>query len=327
MVMPTTAITRFDLSAPFSEFDLRMNRMNFIGPRVLRPRIVGVQAADIGKIPLEQLLQEHNTRRAPGGGYRRGEFEFTKYNYATEEYGWEEPLDDRTLKIFADHLDAESIKSQRAIDFVLGEYERDVSDAVMNTTTWTGAALTTAITNEWDDHTNGVPIDDIHSAVEKVGDGSGLRANALICNSFQFWHLLNTAQVIERVKYTATPTPNELTRAVAEMLELDFLLIAGGYTNTANAGAAASISRIWPNEYAMVARVAVTDDPQEACIGRTFIWSGDGPGAPGTGEELALIVEEYREEGVRGGVIRARNDRDIVIMYPEAGHLLSNVIT
>ena len=75
----------------------------------------------------------------------------------------------------------------------------------------------------------------------------------------------------------------------------------------------------------MVACVAVTDDPQEPCVGRTFLWNEENAGV-GTDEELAVIVEEYREEGVRGSVIRARNDRDIVIMYKEAGHLLSNVI-
>jgi hypothetical protein len=75
----------------------------------------------------------------------------------------------------------------------------------------------------------------------------------------------------------------------------------------------------------MLARVAVTDDPQEPCIGRTFMWTGDGPDAVGTAEALAVIVEEYREEKVRGTVFRARNNRDIEMMYPQAGHLLQGV--
>jgi len=75
----------------------------------------------------------------------------------------------------------------------------------------------------------------------------------------------------------------------------------------------------------MVARVAETDDPREPCIGRTFMWAGDGPGAPGTGEEIAVLVEEYREESRRGSVLRARNDRDIELMYPQAGCLITGL--
>ena len=324
---PTTAITRYELSRPFTEFDLRMNRKGFIGPSVLRPRPVAIQAADVGKIPLKELLQMKSTKRSPGSGYKRGDFEMDKYSYSTDEYGWEEPLDDRSIAIYRDIIDAEAIHADRAEDFVLQEYERDVATAVFDTAVWTGAPLTTAIVNEWDDHANATPIADVHAAKEKVVLGSGLDANALICNALQYWNLINCDEVVERVKYSAKATQEEMRRSIAELLDISMILVAGGLKNTANPQQAASIARIWDGEYAMVARVAMTEDPQEPCIGRTFIWTGDGPTSLGTDEELAVLMEEYREEGIRGSVMRARNDRDIVIMYKQAGHLLSNVLT
>jgi hypothetical protein len=36
-------------------------------------------------------------------------------------------------------------------------------------------------------------------------------------------------------------------------------------------------------------------------------------------------VESYRDEKVRGDVIRVRHDVDEIVLYPEAGHLLSNI--
>lgn len=327
MVAPSTAITRYELSLPFTEFDLMMNQKGYIGPQVLKPRLVGIQSADVGKIPIEHLLQQQNTKRAAGSGYRRGDFEFQKYSYNTDEYGWEEPIDDRQLAIYADMLDAESIHADRAAGFVCDQFERDINSAVYDTAVWTGAALTTALTNEWDDHTNATPIDDIFAAKEKVRSGTGLEPNALICNTLQFHHLANCDQTVDRVKYTQTADQGTMMQAIADVLGIKKILVAGGWTNTANPQQAASVSRIWGNEYAMVARVAETEDPQEPCVGRTFIWTGDGPGAVGTEEKLALVMEEYRDEAVRGSVIRCRNDRDIVIMYAAAGHLLSNVIT
>ena len=64
MAMPSTTVTRYDLSAPFSEFDQSMQNQGFIGSRVLRPRVVGVQAADIGKIPIEAMLKIKDDNRA-----------------------------------------------------------------------------------------------------------------------------------------------------------------------------------------------------------------------------------------------------------------------
>ena len=43
------------------------------------------------------------------------------------------------------------------------------------------------------------------------------------------------------------------------------------------------------------------------------------------GEDLGVIVEEYREESRRGGVIRARGDYQLKILHPQAGHLLQGV--
>ena len=96
-MLPSTAITRTDLASTFHEFDVVMSRKRFIGPRALRPRLVGVQAADVGKVPIEALLRNASDARSAGAGYKRDDFEFTKFSYTTDEHGREAPLDDRQL--------------------------------------------------------------------------------------------------------------------------------------------------------------------------------------------------------------------------------------
>ena len=73
-------------------------------------------------------------------------------------------------------------------------------------------------------------------------------------------------------------------------------------------------------EYAMVCKVATGRDFREPCIGRTFHWSADGSSIGGT-------VESYRDETVRADIIRVRHDVDELVLYPQAGHLLSNITT
>jgi hypothetical protein len=310
---------------PFMEFDLEMNKKSYVGHKVLVPRPVGIQAASVGKLKPEFLLAQMDTKRSPGAGYKRGDFQFDSFSYATEEYGEEEPLDDRQVAMYADILDAETIHSARAASFVLDHYERDCASTLYNTTTFTGA-LTAAVAAKWNDWVNATPIQDIVVNREKVIVNSGLVPNTLLINSYQFWNLVNTAQIVDRIKYTETATQTEVAGQLAAVLGVEQVIVAGALTNTAATPTAAAISRIWSNSYAMLCCAAKTEDPQEPCIGRTFMWTGDGPGAPGTDEQLALIMEEYREEKVRGSVFRGRNDREIVLMYAAAGLLLTGVI-
>jgi hypothetical protein len=287
---------------------------------------VASQAGNFGKIKLAELLQQRQTKRAPGSGYARGSWTFDKATYATEEHGAEEPVDDREAQMYADYFDAEQVSTMRAFSSVLRNAEQRVADAVFNTSTWTGGALTTAITNEWDSNhtTNAVPITDVEAAVNKVYDASGLWPNALIINRKVFRNLRNLDQIIERINSEGAGNaskPSDITAAMlAQVFDLDFVIVAGTSRNSAKEGQAATPVQIWDSEYAMVCKIATSADMREPCIGRTFHWSSDGSSLGGT-------VESYRDEVIRGNVIRVRHDVDEVILYPQAGHLLSNVTT
>jgi len=319
------ATLRPDL-ATFLQFDLESDRSGFIASQVLPVVDVASQAGNFGKIPLAQLLQQRTTLRAPGAGYARGDFTFEPATYACEEHGAEDVVDDRQAKMYREYFDAEQIATMRAFSSVLRNAEQRVADAVFNTTTWNGGALTTGITNEWDENhlTNAIPIQDVEAAVKKVYEGSGLWPNALIINRRVFRNLRNLNQIIDRVNSSGAGNASKPSDITADMLakvfDLDYVIVAGASRNNAKEGQAASPVQIWSNEYAMVCRVATTNDMAEPCIGRTFHWSEDGSSIGGA-------VETYREEAVRGEVVRVRHDVDEIILYAQAGHLLSNITT
>lgn len=321
------ATLRPDIAESFMEFDLAANMGGFVGTQVFRT-VEGLasQAGTFGKIPLEELLQKRDTLRSPGSGYSRGNFKFETATYACQEHGAEEPVDDRLRQMYSEYFDAEVIAGLRARSAVMVNAEQRIADAVFNPTTWTGGALTTAITNEWDsNHTaNAVPITDVEAAVNKVYDASGLWPNALIINRKVFRNLRNLDQIIERINSEGAGNaskPSDITvQMLAQVFDLDFVIVAGGTKNTANEGQTALPGQIWSSEYAMVCRIATTNDFAEPCIGRTFHWSADGSSIGGT-------VESYRDEPVRADIIRVRHDVDELVLYPQAGHLLSNVTT
>ncbi len=325
MAHPSSSLAtlRPDL-ATFLEFDLESEKEGYIATEVFPMIDVASMSGTFGKIPIEQLLQQRETRRASGAGYARGQFTFTTATYACEEHGAEEPIDDREAEAYAEHFDAEQINTLRAFSAVLRNAEQRVSDAVFNATTWNGAALTTGITNEWDDAANAVPATDVEAAVQKIYDNSGLWANALVINRKVFRNLRNCASIIDRINSAGAGSPSKASDVTVDMLkavfDLDHIIVAGTSKNTAKEGQAATPAQIWSSEYAMVCKVATSVDMREPCIGRCFHWSADGSSIGGT-------VETYRDEPVRANIVRVRHDVDEIVLYPEAGHLLSNITT
>jgi hypothetical protein len=317
------ATQRPDL-ATFLEFDLESERNGYVATQVFPVVDVAKQAGNFGKIPVEELLQQRDTKRAPGSGYARGKWTFQPATYACEEHGAEEVVDDREASMYSDYFQAEQISTLRAFSSVLRNAEQRVANAVFNATTWNGAALTTGVTNEWDaTHiTNAVPINDVEAAVQKVYDGSGLWPNALIITKKVFRNLRLLDQIVDRIASSGAGSPSKASditpQMLAQVFDLDYVIVAGTSRNSALEGQAAAPVPIWDDEYAMVCKIATSADMREPCIGRTFHWSEDGSSVGGT-------VESYRDESVRGDVIRVRHDVDEIVLYPQAGHLLTNI--
>lgn len=316
------ATLRPDLAGSFMEFDLEMDRRGFIGQRVMPVLEVPKASGTFGIVPIAQLLQNRETARSPGSGYSRGQFTFDDVAFACSEHGAEEPIDDREAALYNQYFDAEQVAAMRAYDAVLRNQEKRVAALLFNATTYTGASLTTAVSTEWSTASTCTPIADVEAAVRKVYTNTGMWANALIISKIVFRNLRISTNVRDAIAAAGAGFPTraqDVTEAMlAAVFDLDYILVGGSTKNTAAEGQTATPDQIWDDEYAMVCRVASSNDIKEPCIGRTFHWGEDGSSIGGT-------VETYRDETVRSDIVRVRHDVQEKILYTSMGHLLSNI--
>lgn len=316
------ATLRPDLGGSMEEFDLAADRMGFIGNRVLPVIESDKPSGTFGTIPIEQLLKAAETRRHSRSGYPRGKWTFEDQTFQTKEYGWEEPVDDRDEQFYGDYFDAEMISAELARDVVLRAHEIRAAAAVFHATTF---GSPTAVTNEWDDYANAVPLDDVETEVQAFFNACGLWPNALVINRIVFRNLRNCEQVIDRIasQGAGSPTkPTDITAAqLAAVFDLEEVIVAGSAKKASNEGAATlDIDSVWSSEYAAICRVAKTNNIKEPCIGRTIHWGADG-------SQIGATMETYRDETVRSNIVRARHDVDQKIFYTRMNRLLSNVTT
>lgn len=331
MSYPTadTAVSRPDLGQVAYEAMSDAGTQGFIGLEVMPIFETVRNSASYQVMPIEQLLQLQKTARASRSRYNRGDWTWEEGYFTTKENGWEEPVDDREKSLNASKMDDEIISTQIAVGIILRAQEKRIADKVFNATNFTA----NAVTNEWDDGANATPITDVKTGKAALR-AKGIVANALIISYSVFENLKGCAQIIDRIKYTFPMMEMEdMTIAqMAQILGVPRLLVAGALYNSANKGQTASISDIWSNEYAMLTRVSNSADIREPCIGRTFLWTRESPTNP--------VVESYRDEGVRGDIVRVRHDTDeaFIRSYDEdkavksdiavnCSYLMSNITT
>lgn len=332
MSSPSTAITRLDLSISYAQFALEANRQGYIGLQVLPPIGVEIEAADFAKINVAELAHNvEDTSRAPRSTYARDDFQWTTDSYAVVEHGVEEVVDDATIERYGDVLRAEVIHTQRAINRVLQRLEYDVATTVFNATTF--ASYTTAATTAFTTRATAVPIEDIDDAIESVISQCGMRPNALIMSDYALTEMVRTAQIQDLLKYSGQDDPKSLrvVSGLKELWDLDHILVGKANYNAGIRGATASFSRHWDATMAFVGHInadGMSGDLEAPVpnVGRTIFSTSGNDAVPGVGDgEDSLIVEEYREEARRGGVIRARNKRQVKLIHTAAGHLITGV--
>ena len=321
MPKPSTQLSRSrpDIADSMMEFDLQANNNKMAATQVFPVFEANGQAGNFGRITIENLLEESKTDRASGASYGRGDYEFEDVYFATREQGWEEPVDDRDKKIYADYFDAEMVAAERARAKVLINQEKRVAAATFGN----GSITTTAAGTVWSTHASATPVAKIETAVQAVWGRTGLWPNALVLSYLLFRELRACTDVLDRIESAGAGDQTRATDVtvaqLAAVLDLDYIIVAGGSRNTAQKGQTASVAQIWDKTKCMVGRVATGNDLKEPCVGRTFHWSEDGSSIGGT-------VESYREEQSRSEIIRVRHETHEVAIYPEAAQLITGCL-
>ena len=311
MVAPSSAsFLRPDLGEAFEEFMPE----GYVGLRVYPGFTTALQTANFSVIPVEELLQQRSTIRAPGAGYSRSTFTFEQQNYVCEEYGAEEPVGDRERAIYAHSFDIERVAAQRAVGAVLRELEAQVAAEVNATGTFTNGAAAAA----WSNNSSGKPIDDVITGLNSIRATSGLIANTVLMDIDLFRDLQTSDQILDRVKYTwgGGGDPRSVTEmSLAQAFGVDQVIVARSTKNTASQGQTASLAAIFDNTQCWVGRINTGADLREPGAGRVFLNSNDGAGT--------LSVEQYRDEARRADIIRARLDFDVKTIYSAAGYIVT----
>lgn len=309
---------RPDLSE-YLEFDLLGNIQGFVGYQIMPLFDVQLQTSPFTKMAKEELAKLADVVRTSNGSYNRITTNFAKDSYATEEYGLEIKVDERNKNIYKNVINSEMAATMLCYHNVLAKAEIRVCDKVFDTTTYTP----TTVTNEWDDHANATPIDDVMAAAQRVRNKTGQYANAVIFNREVRRNVVRCQQIIDRIAGQGAGSeiePASITNGqLAQCFDVKQVIVPDCSFDATDEGQSnTNLTDIWSKEYCAVGKIAETSLLEEVAFGRTFHYTGDGSQRDG-------LVEYYYSDELRGDVVRVRHETDEKVMHEECMELLDNI--
>lgn len=327
MSQPSTADwnVREDLSLPIHEFDHAMNEKGYVAHRVLPLIPRDEKSGKMPRFPLEEELQDIETKRNPDGSFNRSKATWESDSYDTQSHGLEAVVDDEVQARYDDIIDAEAYEGNRIQRALLRSYEREVVTFLTTPGNYTTDREIASI-SAWTlaNAASAVPYTVVETQRELMFLELGAEPNALILNRHDFRAAIQAAQIVDKLKGQNfhDALPGVLARnaeLLAQALDIDMVIVANSVRNTRKPGGGRSLARIWPNGKAVLARVATSPDPTEVCLGRTMIWS---PMGAIDGDRLGVIAESYDEKQTMGTVQRRRTNWGKKILHVEAARLL-----
>lgn len=231
----------------------------------------------------------------------------------TEDYGLDDviPLDD--INNAPSGYDPRAFSAQKLIDLVLLDREVRVANRVFSSATYDATNKETLTgTDKWSNAASD-PI----AQLSQASDNMIIRPNNLAIGRVEWTALRTNPNVLKALNISGSDKGMARKEAVADLLELDDIIIGEGWINRAKKGQAVNRQRAW-GDHALLFHKAPLASSIDATP--TFGWTAQH------GERVAGSIDEPKV-GLKGSV-RVRSGESVkeVISASQLGYLFEDVM-
>jgi hypothetical protein len=279
------------------------------------PRVpVGKETFAYNTFPDSDAFTVPDTLVGRAGRVNEVEFTADRKEASTEDHGLEDPIPYSDIEE-ADGTgnDPEGRATEVLTDLLLLGREVRAANLVFNANSYAAANKTTLAGNtQWSDTANSDPV----KALEDAIDSMLVKPNQLILGKAVWSILKRHPKVIAAVLGAANTSGRVRAQDLAEVLELEKIVVGEGWINTARKGQAAVMARAWGKHAALVYTNPMADTERGITFGLTA-------------QRKTRIAGRFEDEkfGLEGGVrIRVGERVKELVVAPSAGYFFQNAI-
>lgn len=237
------------------------------------------------------------------------------------DYGLDDLVPNDEIKAFEDMpkpasggpIDPQALSTMMLTGLIELDREVRVAGTVFNTANYAAAnQQTLSGTSQWSDYTNSNPL----SALLAALDSTLIRPNKLILGQQAWTALRQHPKIVNAIFRTPQNSGSVPKEGLAELLEIDEVIVGAGFVNTARKGQTPTYARVWGKHASLVYSSLMAAQAAQPCYGFTAQW----------GTRIAGALPEPKS-GLRGGVrVRVGESVQEVISAPDAGYFFQNCV-
>lgn len=275
--MPDRSDLHIDKALTNMSVQYLQDESNFIAGQVFPMVPVQKQSDRYFVYKKEDWFRDDAQERAPGTESAGGDYDIDNTpTYFCRKYAFHKDVFEEDRANADDPLTPDEDAVAFVTDKILLNKENNWARTFFKTGVW-GTNLQGAATAAagkvvyWDDYANSSPIEDITAASTAQAEVTGKRPNTIVMGRRAYDALKNHPDFLDRVKYTQKGVVT--TDLIAQMFDVDRVLVANAIQNTAKKGQQAAMSFILGNH---VLLCYTTNAPRlkTATAGYTFVWTG-----------------------------------------------------
>lgn len=304
------------IDVPLSNVAINYTPTGLIADMVFPIVNVAKQSDMIAVFSRGEALREENDRRAPGTAANRVTRSVSSDTYFANNYALSDAvvIEDRAN---ADPIYVQQLYNNRA-QWLKGkldlQWERRLTNIV---TSGTNVGSSSAVSSGWTDLSNADALGDVNNAIDNVFDSTGLKPNRIVFGEAAWRNFRRNTNVRDLINGVNNGGGFATQDQVANLLEVNEVLVGAGFANTAAEGQAEVLATLWGDN------VLVYFAPEAASIempslGYSFRWAA--PGIPNMQAERHPFDSILKSELVELGYYQ-----DEKITGAEYGYLITAV--
>ena len=303
----------FPIQAELTAIAINYSNKALIADDVLPRAIVGTQDFKYLKHNIGEGFTLQDTRVGRRSQVNEIEFTATEVSDSTEDHALDDPVPQADIENAPPNFDPVGNAVMKTMDLIMLSREKRTADLVFDSTQYpAGNQVTLAGANQWSDFAGSDPIGDVMTALETPI----MRPNVMTLGNAVYTKLVQHPEILKAVHGNAGDAGIARRQALAELFELEEILVGAGWLNTAKPGQAVSLARVWGKHVSLQFRNRLADTRSGGTFGLTAQW-----GSRISGQEADSKI------GMRGGQrVRVGESVKELISASDFGYFIENAV-
>lgn len=290
----------------------------FIADKIFPNVPVSKQSDKYFKFSADAFVRAQAERRSGAEESAGGGYTVSTDNYYCDQFSFHKDVP----RDIAANTDAPLDAFRDATDFVtramLIKREADFVSTYFAASVW-GTDRTLSGTEQWSDYDDSTPIEDIKTAKRTIQKAALVKPNTLVLGVEVYDKLIDHPDIIDKMKYTAIPTPKATTTMLAQLFDVDRVLVGESVASTSVEGQTLTKGFQWGKK-ALLLYAAPRPSLMGVSGGYTFSWNVFGNGY-GIGIDRFPMRERNNAERVEGDMAY-----DMKVVAAECGYFFADAV-